>query len=263
MRAALELQAGVGRRTGELCSLALDCLDQDERLGEDGARRQAAVLVHDMPKVAKVSCRLPINEREAAIISAQQARVRAMFPDADPARLVLFPRPTKNPDGTRPIAPAQFQRAIQVWVRSLPRLDGPGTDTAGAPVPFPRQRVFPYAFRHTFAQRHADAGTPVDALKELLGHTRIHTTLGYYRVTAKRKRDAQDRLGPLQIDAGGHRVRPGLSALTDTEAARDQIGQVAVPFGMCTEPTNVAAGGHSCPFRHRCTGCTYFRTDPS
>jgi integrase len=261
VRAALELQAGVGRRTGELCSLALDCLDQDERLGEDGARRQAAVLVHDMPKVAKVGCRLPINEREAAIIGAQQARVRAKFPDADPGRLVLFPRPTKNPDGTRPVAPAQFQRAIQVWVRSLPRLDGPGT--AGAPVPFPRQRVFPYAFRHTFAQRHADAGTPVDTLKELLGHQRIHTTLGYYRVTAKRKRDAQDRLGPLQIDAGGHRVRPDLSALTDTEAARDQIGQVAVPFGTCTEPTNVAAGGHSCPFRHRCTGCTYFRTDPS
>ena len=36
-----------------------------------------------------------------------------------------------------------------------------------------------------------------------------------------------------------------------------------MPFGICTEPTNVTAGGHSCPFRHRCTGCTYFRTDPS
>jgi len=36
-----------------------------------------------------------------------------------------------------------------------------------------------------------------------------------------------------------------------------------VPFGICTEPTNVAADGHSCPFRHRCTGCEYFRTDPS
>ncbi|HEY4992461.1 MAG TPA: hypothetical protein VII33_10305 [Nakamurella sp.] len=29
---------------------------------------------------------------------------------------------------------------------------------------------------------------------------------------------------------------------------------------ICTEPTNVAAGGHSCLFRHR---CTYFRSDPS
>ena len=96
-----------------------------------------------------------------------------------------------------------------------------------------------------------------------IGHDTVRTTLGYYRVTAKRTRDAQDRLGPLQIDARGHRVRPGATALTDTDAAREQIGQVAVPFGICTEPSNVTAGGHSCPFRHRCTGCTYFRTDPS
>ncbi len=91
----------------------------------------------------------------------------------------------------------------------------------------------------------------------------MRTTLGYYRVTARRKREAQDRLGPLQLDARGHLVRPGLIALGDTDVTRDQVGQVAVPFGICTEPTNVAADGHSCPFRHRCSGCEYFRTDPS
>lgn len=263
VRAAVELQAGAGRRTGELCSLVFDCLDHDERVGDDGVARQAPVLVHDMPKVAKLGCRLPINEREAIIIGAQQARVRAAFPDTATGRLALFPRPTKNPDGTRPLAPAQLQRAMQAWVRSLPRLDGPGHDTAGRPIPFPRDRVVPYAFRHTFAQRHADAGTPVDTLKELLGHKRIHTTLGYYRVTARRKRAAQDTLGPLQLDAAAHRTRPGLSELSAAEALRDQLGQVAVPFGVCTEPANVAAQGGSCPFRHRCLGCEYFRTDPS
>ncbi|MGH8910829.1 MAG: hypothetical protein ACRD0K_31155, partial [Egibacteraceae bacterium] len=58
-------------------------------------------------------------------------------------------------------------------------------------------------------------------------------------------------------------VRPGLAGLSTAEALREQVGQVAVPFGICTEPTNVAADGRSCPFRHRCTGCEYFRTDPS
>lgn len=261
--AAVELAAGVGRRTAELCLLRFECLDYDEQIGEDGQRRTSPVLVHDMPKVDKHGCRLPIHDREAAIITAQQARVRTAFPDTTPDRLVLFPRPLKNPDGTKPIGTAQLQREMRAWVTALPCLDGPERGADGRPLPFPRERVFPYAFRHTFAQRHADAGTPVDTLKELLGHDTVRTTLGYYRVTTKRKRDAQDRLGPLQIDARGHRVRPGLIALTDTEAARDQIGQVAVPFGMCTEPTNVSAGGHSCPFRHRCTGCEYFRTDPS
>ena len=159
------------------------------------------------------------------------------------------PRTCSGPCGSGPTA--------------LPRLDGPDRNADGQLTPFDRERVFPYSFRHTFAQRHADAGTPVDTPQRLLGHDTVRTTLGYYRVTAKRTRDAQDRLGPLQIDARAHRVRPGATALTDTEAAREQIGQVAVPFGICTEPSNVTAGGHSCPFRHRCTGCTYFRTDPS
>ena len=261
--AAVELGAGVGRRTTELCSLHFACLDYDEHTGDDGERRASPVLVHDMPKVLKTGCRLPVHDREAAIITAQQARVRAAFPFTPPERLALFPRPLKNPDGTRPITAAHLQRVMRAWVTALPRLDGPERGADGCFLPFPRELVFPYAFRHSFAQRHADAGTPVDTLKELLGHDTVRTTLGYYRVTAKRKRDAQDRLGPLQIDARGHRVRPGVTALTGTEAARDQIGQVAVPFGICTEPANVAAGGHSCPFRHRCTGCTYFRTDPS
>jgi integrase len=263
LRAAVELGAAVGRRTAELCGLAFTCLDYDEHVDDDGQRRASPVLVHDMPKVGKFGCRLPIHDREAAIITAQQTLVRVAFPDTPTDRLVLFPRPLKNPDGTKPISTAQLQRMIRTWVTVLPRLDGPERGPDNRPLPFPRERVFPYTFRHTFAQRHADAGTPVDTLKELLGHDTVRTTLGYYRVTTRRKRDAQDKLGPLQIDAHGHRVRPGTITLTDTEAARDQIGQVAVPFGICTEPTNIAAGGHSCPFRHRCTGCEYFRTDPS
>ena len=103
----------------------------------------------------------------------------------------------------------------------------------------------------------------MDTLKELLGHDTVRTTLGYYRVTARRKRAAQDALGPLQIGADAQRVRPDGRALLPAEALREQVGQVAVPFGICTEPANVAASGQSCPFRHRCLGCEYFRTDPS
>ncbi|MEW2623660.1 hypothetical protein [Streptomyces sp. NPDC048106] len=38
---------------------------------------------------------------------------------------------------------------------------------------------------------------------------------------------------------------------------------VAVPFGGCTEPTNVKAGGHACPIRFQCSGCGFYRPDPS
>jgi hypothetical protein len=42
-----------------------------------------------------------------------------------------------------------------------------------------------------------------------------------------------------------------------------RVGQVAVPFGMCTKPSNVKAGGHACPCKYVCTGCGHFRSAPS
>ena len=51
--------------------------------------------------------------------------------------------------------------------------------------------------------------------------------------------------------------------LLESEHQRLAVGQVAVPFGICTEPSNVQAGGGACPFRFRCLGCGHFRSDPS
>jgi len=34
---------------------------------------------------------------------------------------------------------------------------------------------------HSYAQRHADAGTPIEVLAELMGHTRLTSTQVYYR----------------------------------------------------------------------------------
>ena len=114
-----------------MCTLAFSCLDFDEHLDSDGQRRASPVLVHDMPKVGKTGCRLPIHDREAAIIRAQQARVRAAFPDTPPDRLALFPRPLKNPDGTKPLSTAHLQRAMRDWAARCPALTGPtATPTA-------------------------------------------------------------------------------------------------------------------------------------
>ncbi|MGV9245380.1 transposase [Streptomyces sp. NPDC003710] len=38
---------------------------------------------------------------------------------------------------------------------------------------------------------------------------------------------------------------------------------MAVPYGVCREPSNVTAGGHACPLRFRCLGCEHFSTDVS
>jgi len=169
----------------------------------------------------------------------------------------LFPALVRNPRGVKPFNRVTFADRIRTWVHGLPLLIGPGGED------YDRSAITCYSFRHSYAQRHADSGTPVELVADLMGHTKLSTTQGYYRVTHKRKRQAVDTLAGLQLNRRAERTRPTVERLLDSEHLRDAVGQVAVPFGICREPTNVKAHGQACPFRHQCFGCTHFRTDPS
>ena len=79
----------------------------------------------------------------------------------------------------------------------------------------------------------------------------------------RRRRDAVDKVAALQFDRNGNRIWRDARTLLDSEHARRAIGEVAVPYGRCTEPSNVQAGGGACPVRFRCAGCDHFRTDVS
>jgi hypothetical protein len=128
---------------------------------------------------------------------------------------------------------------------------------------YDRATITPYSYRHTYAQRHADAGVALDVLAELMGHELLSSTQGYYRVGEKRRRAAVDRLAQHQFDRHGGHLWRETQALLDHEHARHALGQVSVPYGTCREPSNVQAGGGACPFRFRCMGCDHFRTDVS
>ncbi|WP_328841699.1 tyrosine-type recombinase/integrase [Streptomyces europaeiscabiei] len=132
-----------------------------------------------------------------------------------------------------------------------------------AEIIFDREKIFPYAYRHTYAQRHADAGVPVDVLCQLMDHRHLSTTQRYYRVGDQRRREAVERVTTMQFDRNGNRVWRQAQLVLDSEHAQRSIGEVQVPYGLCTEPTNVAAGGQECPVRFRCVGCSHFRTDVS
>ncbi|WP_331754285.1 hypothetical protein OHA19_40960 (plasmid) [Streptomyces sp. NBC_00012] len=96
-----------------------------------------------------------------------------------------------------------------------------------------------------------------------MDHRQLSTTQGYYRVGEKRRREAVERVTAMQFDRHGNRIWRQAQLLLDSEHARRAVGEVAVPYGLCTEPSNVAAGGHDCPVRFRCVGCSHFRTDVS
>jgi hypothetical protein len=243
------LLKGTGRRVGEVASLHLDCLGLDEHA--------KPVLVYDNHKAARLGRRLPVSQATARLITDQQAWTRARFPHTPAAELKLLPTSFANPGGRKGIRTESLSERHRTWVDALPpllRADGSEYDKA---------KITLYAYRHTYAQRHADAGIPADVLRELMDHRLLDATRQYYRVGETRRRQAVDRVAVMQFDRHGNRTWQQAKALLDSEHVRRAVGEVAVPFGVCAEPSNVKAGGQSCPFRFRCAGCDHFRTDVS
>jgi hypothetical protein len=245
VKTAVQIGIDTGRRPEDILDLPLDCLQRD--------KNGAAVLVYDNAKAHRLDRRLPISQATTAVIIAQQNFVRQRFPHTPLGELKLLPSPRRNPTGRRPITIAMLDQRHREWVTALPTL------RTGDGVEVDKTRIVPYAYRHTYAQRHADAGVPIDVLADLLDHRNLNVTRRYYRIGEDRRRDAVDRVTALSFDRHGNRVWRDAQALLESEHARYAIGQVAVPFGTCTEPSNVQAGGGACPVRYRCAGCDHFR----
>ncbi|MFI5628701.1 hypothetical protein ACIA8E_04780 [Streptomyces sp. NPDC051664] len=256
VRVGTELLMDTGRRPEEIRDLPLGCLGQDP----DGS----LVLVYDNHKSYRRGRRLPIGKATAGVITTQQQRVRGMFPDTPVGELKLLPSMRANPHGTKAIH--SIGEGHRTWVDALPDFLVPTTveenrQAVTRLLPFDKSRNFPYAYRHSYAQRQADAGVAPDVLMELMDHSDLKTAQNYYRVSQERRREAVDRVIALQFDRNGTRVWRKAQSLLDSEHVRRAIGEVSVPYGVCQEPSIVAAGGQSCPIRFRCVGCDHFRTD--
>jgi integrase len=247
VKVAIQIGIDTGRRPEDILNLTLNCLDRDKDSGH--------VLVYDNIKANRIGRRLPISKTTAEVIIVQQQRVRERFPNTPAGELKLLPTPVRNPDGRKAISTTTLQARHRDWLATLPALltrDG---------VAFDKSRVVPYAYRHSYAQRHADAGVPIDVLAELLDHRSYSMTRRYYRIGEDRRRAAVDTVTALSFDRHGNRIWRDAHMLLESERARHAVGEVAVPYGTCTEPTNVQAGGGACPVRFRCAGCDHFRTN--
>ena len=229
-----------GRRPGEVCQLRADCL-------VEGPEPE---LIWDNVKGKRMGRRLPISQQTAAAIRDWQ-QVRAHILIAPASANYLFPARTRG-------APLPYLRtqsvgdALRSWAQWI---NDNVTSATGQTLPMDGISLYAYAFRHSYAQRHADAGVPVDVLRDLMDHKSIATTMGYYDISLRRKRDAVATIAALTVDRLGARKPSSPSAY--------QLRSVAVPFGNCTEPSNVKAGGQACPIRFQCSGCGFYRPDPS
>lgn len=236
-----------GRRPGEVVSLRIGCVEVI-----DGQHN----LIYDNHKAARMRRRLPITSGTAGLITAWQSHRTQL---ATPAAIShwLFPSPQLRAQHTHGhLTSSCVGRAFRAWITQIGTIDGELLSPDGSPAPFDPTLVTPYALRHSYAQRHADAAVPVDVLKELMDHASVATTMGYYRIGLKRKRQAIRSVGSLATDAEGN-------PSPFTSATAYQRASVSVPFGNCTEPSNVKAGGGACPIRFQCAGCGFYRPDPS
>src|SRR5258706_3188732 len=205
-----------GRSPEDILDLPVDCLARD--------KDSAAVLVYDNAKANRLGRRLPISEATAAVITAQQDAVRARFPNTPASQLKLLPSPRGNPHGSKSISIDMLGGRHREWVSSLGELtttDNRVFDTA---------KIIPYAYRHTYAQRHADAGVPIDVLAQLLDHRNLNVTRRYYRIGEDRRRAAVDTVTAHSFDRHGNRVWRDAHALLESEHARYAVGAIAVPY---------------------------------
>ncbi|MFE0147854.1 tyrosine-type recombinase/integrase [Nonomuraea sp. NPDC059007] len=234
-----------GRRPWEVVSLERDCLEFE---GDD------VLLIWNNYKGKRLKRRLPITRDTAETIQRWAARRAALL---TPNRSERYLFPSISNVSKYPHMPSSYlAKAMRQWVQSFERIDSEGTGPDGLPVPFDRKQVFPYVFRHSYAQRHADAGVPIDVLRELMDHTSVDTTARYYRVSLKRKQAAVKSMRLHVVDRHGN---PAPMSSNKTYEMRS----IQVPFGNCCEPSNVRAGGHACPIRFQCAGCGFYRPDPS
>ncbi|WP_345360582.1 tyrosine-type recombinase/integrase [Actinoallomurus liliacearum] len=200
VRVAVELLIDTGRRPDEICQLPWDCLERDP----DGKH----VLIYNNSKSNREQRRLPIADATAAVIVRQQQTVRARFPHAELSTLKLLPSRVRNPHGTRGIASATVGATHRKWVDALPPfMVTTAVATGGRAVPetveFDKKRIFPYAYRHSYAQRNADAGVPIDVLRELMDHESFETTRWYYR----KPRELHQTGEHPQVARSGRRLR--------------------------------------------------------
>lgn len=243
--AIYELLRDTGRRPYEIAQLETDCLEKD---GEHWQLRW------DNGKGLRNGRRLPIPAETVSTVHTWQA-VRATIDLPSGSQEFLFP-PAGEFGQVRHLESDQISPIIRAFADAVPQLLAEEFGPDGRRLPFDRSLIFPYAFRHSYCQRHADAGVPIDVLRELMDHRSMQTTSGYFNVSLKRKREAVEVVSRHSFDRTG-RARPGCSGLAY------EARSVAVPFGLCEEPSNVRAGGKACVLRYQCAACKFFTPDPS
>ena len=196
---------------------------------------------HKMKREALV----PIDEQLRELIAQHRHRIAQRWPAGTPG---LFPRPTKNVDGTHPIVSQTYRAALQRWLAACDICD-----EHGQPV-----HLTPHQWRHTLGHRLINRDVPQEVVRRILDHDSAEMTGHYARLhdtTVRRQWEAARK-----VDIHGHAVTlDPAGPLADAAWAKQRLGRAtqALPNGYCGLPVV-----KTCPHANACLTCPMFLTTP-
>ncbi|WP_049822812.1 site-specific integrase [Arthrobacter sp. H41] len=244
-----QLLRDLGRRPTEVLALQRDALHHSDD-------RQPFIR-YDAPKTGDYGLELPIHTSTATIIKDWTARINTVTDIHPHAAQYLFPSLCGfGPAAKSHISPTGFHTHYWRWIDRIKELPEYVNGPEGTARYFDRSKLNLYAWHHTYAQRLSDNNTPPDVIKDLMNHKRFETSAGYIQMNRKRKEEAIRIVSTTTVNRDGTASAPG-------EYTAYLRSSVATPLGLCTEPSNVKAGGQACPARSKCGGCSYFRANIS
>jgi integrase len=218
-----------GLRVGDALRLDRDCVVTDP-----GGGAYLRYLNHKMKRPALV----PIDDELHTLIAANAAQAAGTS--------VLFPRPTKNPDGRAPISSLTYRIALYRWLASCDICD-----EHGLPV-----HLTPHQWRHTLGTRLINRDVPQEVVRRILDHDSPQMTAHYARLhesTIRRHWQAA-----RAVDATGRDVHLNPEGpLAEAVWARRHLDKAsqALPNGPCGLPVH-----NACPHANACLTCPMFLT---
>jgi integrase len=227
-----------GLRLGDACLLDFDCVMVDSA--------GWPCLRYFNSKV-NTECLVPLSERAATTIAAQQAHARCCYPDGSPR---LFPRERANPDGTRPYVATTLAQRLRAWCQDIDL-----KDQSGNPLTITAHR-----FRHTLGTRMINAGVPVHIVQHYLGHATPQMVNVYAHLHDRTMREAFDNYAKKRVNIAGQALAyDAESPTSDAEWIKHNLARVAdsLPNGYCGRPPQ-----RDCPHPNACLTCPDFQTTP-
>ncbi len=186
---------------------------------------------------------VPIDEELEALITRQRERNRERHPDGTP---VLFPRPTANIDGTRPIDSSTYRDGLYRWLE-----DCDIRDEHGEPV-----RLTPHQWRHTLGTVLINRDVPQHVVQKILDHDSAEMTAHYARLSDKTVREHWERARKVNAEGQPVQVRAD-GPLGEAAWAKQRLSRAtqALPNGYCELPMV-----RTCPHANSCLTCPMFVT---